>query len=129
MKKKTITKAKTLFSKTKAKIITAVFGAMFFMTNTLPVMAANSKGSTTTTTGNTFKVDLGGISADKIITGVKSIAEGIAMILGAGICIFAAFSAVYSFKTEDQEGRNKAMLNFGVGAGLLAFGTVLSFFF
>lgn len=122
MQKKIITKAKTLFSKTKTKIITAALGAMFFMTNTLPVMAADDSS-------DTFGVDLDGISSDGIVTGIKSIVSGIAMILGAGICIFAAFSAVYSFRTEDQEGRNKAMLNFGVGAALLGFGAVLSLFF
>lgn len=130
MKKNFITKVKTLFSKTKTKIVTSVLAAAFFMTNTMPVMAASGKSKTTTGgTDTTFGVDLGGLSAEGVVGGIKAIATGVAMILGAGICIFAAFAAVYAFRQEDQEGRNKAMQSFAVGGALLGFSAVLGLFF
>jgi hypothetical protein len=70
-----------------------------------------------------------GLSGDGVINGVIEVAATISTFIGAILLISSIFILVNAFRNEEVEGKHRAGLGIGVSIVLLAFRTVLGFFF
>ena len=72
--------------------------------------------------------EYGGASADGIVSGAKDLFASIGTYGGALYALVAVFTLVLAIRNEDNEGRNKAILNLLAAIALLSMGTVLNLF-
>lgn len=70
-----------------------------------------------------------GTNANKIMTGVKTLFGTIGTYGGGLYAIVAIFTLVIAIRNEDNEGRNKAILNLLAAIALLSMGVILNLFF
>lgn len=75
-----------------------------------------------------FAFGYSGPSGDKIVGGVKSTVVGIASFAGIMWAIVAIFTLILAARNEDNEGRNKSLLNLVCAIALLMFGVILGLF-
>ena len=70
-----------------------------------------------------------GTSSTKIMSGVKDLFAKIGTYGGGLYAIVAIFTLVLAIRNEDNEGRNKAILNLLAAIALLSMGVILNLFF
>ncbi len=70
-----------------------------------------------------------GTNSGKIMSGVKTLFGTIGTYGGGLYAIVAIFTLVLAIRNEDNEGRNKAILNLLAAIALLSMGLVLNLFF
>lgn len=69
-----------------------------------------------------------GMSGDGIMSGAKATFVGIASFAGGLWAIAAIFTLILAVRNEDNEGRNKSLLNLVCAIALLMFGIILGLF-
>lgn len=70
-----------------------------------------------------------GTDGNKIMEGVKNLFATIGTYGGGLYAIVAIFTLVLAIRNEDNEGRNKAILNLLAAIALLSMGVILNLFF
>lgn len=90
--------------------------------------AATVLSLTTTTFAGNFSA-YQGTDSNKIMEGVKNLFGTIGTYGGGLYAIVAIFTLVLAIRNEDNEGRNKAILNLLAAIALLSMGVVLNLFF
>lgn len=70
-----------------------------------------------------------GTDGNKIMEGVKNLFGTIGTYGGGLYAIVAIFTLVLAIRNEDNEGRNKAILNLLAAIALLSMGVILNLFF
>lgn len=70
-----------------------------------------------------------GTDGSKIMEGVKNLFATIGTYGGGLYAIVAIFTLVLAIRNEDNEGRNKAILNLLAAIALLSMGVILNLFF
>ena len=70
-----------------------------------------------------------GTDSNKIMEGVKNLFGTIGTYGGGLYAIVAIFTLVLAIRNEDNEGRNKAILNLLAAIALLSMGVILNLFF
>ena len=70
-----------------------------------------------------------GTDCNKIMEGVKNLFATIGTYGGGLYAIVAIFTLVLAIRNEDNEGRNKAILNLLAAIALLSMGVILNLFF
>lgn len=70
-----------------------------------------------------------GTDGNKIMEGVKNLFATIGTYGGGMYAIVAIFTLVLAIRNEDNEGRNKAILNLLAAIALLSMGVILNLFF
>ncbi len=109
-----------------AKISTALNGAkakaaVIATTATAAVMPLVSHAGTMSS--------YSGATSDGIMSGLKSFIGTIGTYGGGLYATVAILTLVFAIRNEDNEGRNKAVLNLLAAIALLSMGLVLNFFF
>jgi len=107
-----------LKTKAKAAMSAVTTGAMVAMMN-IQAFA---------TTGGGFTA-YGGTDANKIMDGTKNLFGTIGTYGGGLYAIVAIFTLVLAIRNEDNEGRNKAILNLLAAIALLSMGVIINLFF
>lgn len=69
-----------------------------------------------------------GPSGTDVMDGNITLATSLGIWLGGAWLIFGIVTLVMSIRNEDNEGRNKALINIACGVVLLSIGTVLTWF-
>lgn len=70
-----------------------------------------------------------GTNSNKIMDGAKNFIGAIGTYGGGLYAIVAVFTLILAIRNEDNEGRNKAVLNLVAAIALLSTGTIINLFF
>lgn len=70
-----------------------------------------------------------GTNGTKIVNGTKELFGNIGTYGGALYAIAAVFTLILAIRNEDNEGRNKALLNLVAAIALLSTGVIIKLFF
>jgi len=115
-------KKNVLKTKVKAAVTAAATG-MVTLATSVPVMATSQFGDGTRFSGYS------GMDGSSIMNGMINLFAAVGTYGGGLYAIIAIFTLVLAIRNEDNEGRNKAVLNLLAAIILLAMGTVLNLFF
>lgn len=105
---------------TKKKVIAAGTAASLTLMTALPAMAKATNSSFTAYSGT---------NSNQLMSGVISFFGTIGTYGGGLYGAAAVFTLILAVRNEDNEGRNKALLNLMAAIGLLSMGVILKLFF